>query len=82
METQKPRFNPRVLDRIKFNNMIRTEKALAQLIGVNVSTMSRWRNGDSGPGWEATAKILKLGISPDEMILNSSEDENHVSYAA
>lgn len=82
MATVKPKFNPRVLDRIQFEHGVRSERALAKLIGVNTSTLHRWRSGEGGPTWESTARIIKLGIRPDEMILNHVDEYELAAQAA
>lgn len=74
-------FNPRALDRICYEHAIRTDKELAQLIGVEPSTLFRWRNGDSAPNFRAVFRMAKLGVPFEEMEL-SEETETTVAQAA
>lgn len=67
-------FNPRVLDRISYEHSVRTDKDLAQLIGVEPSTLFRWRNGSSTPNFRATCRMVSLGIPFEEMALEEADN--------
>ena len=51
-----------------------TQKKAANLIGVNVSTLSKWENGTSCPTNKRIPKILEVyGVSYDDIIFLPSD---------
>lgn len=63
------RINPRVLDRIRYEQEIRSDTALAEQLGIDRSTLARWRNGDSSPEFKHIALIVtKYNIPFEDML--------------
>lgn len=61
-------FNPRVLDKIAYQNGIRSDTKLARHLGVNRSTLARWRSGESTPNYGTLSlMVLRDGITIEEM---------------
>lgn len=53
-----------------------TQKKAADLIGVNVSTLSKWEKGKSYPTNKRIPKILEVyGVSYDELIFLPANNE-------
>lgn len=82
METMAEKFNPRALDRIQYEHQVRSDRALAKLLGVNASTLHRWRQGDGSPSFAAVVRMKKLGISLDQMVLGNADNYDLAASAA
>lgn len=68
------KFNPRSLDRIKYEQGIRTDTELAAQLGVNRSTVSRWREGGGSPTFAAVSQmVLRFGIPYADLTIQSEE---------
>ena len=64
------RLNPRALDRIRFEQEIRSDTELAATLGVSRATIKRWRDGDSSPPLEQIAlMVIRFGIPFADLIL-------------
>lgn len=64
------RLNPRALDRIRYEQAIRSDSELAATLGVSRTTINRWRNGDSTPSLEQIAlMVIRFGIPFEDLIL-------------
>lgn len=71
MQTQ---FNPRALDRIRFEQEIRSDTELATVLGVSRATVKRWRDGDSAPSMDQLAMmVMGFGIPFEHLILTDQE---------
>lgn len=61
-------FNPSVLDKIRYEQGIRSDTALADALDVDRSTVTRWRNGESIPSFTTLSRMVwEYGISFKEM---------------
>lgn len=66
----KTQFNPRALDRIRYEQEIRSDTELAATLGVSRTTIKRWRDGGSSPSLEQVALIvIRFGIPFEDLIL-------------
>lgn len=64
------RFNTRALDRIRYEQEIRSDTDLATTLGVSRATIQRWRNGYSSPSLEqVTLMVVRFGIPFEDLIL-------------
>lgn len=64
------RFNPRALDRVRYEQEIRSDTELATTLGVSRATIKRWRNGDSSPSLEQIAlMVIRFSIPFEDLIL-------------
>ena len=64
------RLNPRALDRIRYEQQIRSDSELATELGVSRATIKRWRDGDSSPSLEQIAlMVIRFGIPFEDLIL-------------
>lgn len=64
------RFNPRTLDRIRYEQEIRSDTELATTLGVSRATIQRWRNGGSSPSLGQIAlMVIRFGIPFEDLIL-------------
>lgn len=67
-------FNPRVLDKIAYQQGIRTDTKLAEHLGVNRATINRWRRGTGNPSYAVLCQmVLRDGITFEEMRSGPSE---------
>lgn len=72
---QKPTFNPRVLDRIKYESGLHTWESLAAELGVSYSRLKNWRDGKSAPSFAETVAIAwRHKIPLEAMVRESYED--------
>lgn len=70
------RMNSRVLDRIRYEQEIRSDTELATVLGVSRATVKRWRDGDSSPSMEQIAlMVIRFGIPFEDLILVDNEAE-------
>lgn len=68
------RMNPRALDRIRYEQEIRSDTELATVLGVSRATVKRWRDGDSSPSMEQIAlMVIRFGIPFKDLILVDNE---------
>lgn len=68
------RLNPRALDRIRFEQEIRSDTELATVLGVSRATVKRWRDGDSSPSMEQIAlMVIRFDIPFEDLILVDRE---------
>lgn len=68
------RMNPRALDRIRYEQEIRSDTELATVLGVSRATVKRWRDGDSSPSMEQIAlMVIRFGIPFEDLILVDNE---------
>ena len=68
------RLNPRALDRIRFEQEIRSDTELATVLGVSRTTVKRWRDGDSAPSMEQIAlMVIRFGIPFEDLILTAQD---------
>ena len=68
------RMNSRVLDRIRYEQEIRSDTELATVLGVSRATVKRWRDGDSSPSMEQIAlMVIRFGIPFEDLILVDNE---------
>ena len=52
-----------------------SQKALADILGVDPVSVNRWEHGDSKPNWDYLRKISKvLGVSIDYLLSNDEGD--------
>ena len=59
----KTRLNPRALDRIRYEQAIRSDSELATELGVSRTTIKRWRDGESVPAMTQMAMmVMQFGI--------------------
>lgn len=66
----KTQFNPRALDRIRYEQEIRSDTELAATLGVSRATIKRWRDGGSSPSLEQVALVvIRFGIPFEDLIL-------------
>lgn len=66
-------FNPRVLDRIKYENQIKNDSELAKELNVERSTIARWRNKEGSPNFAALAQMaLRYKIPFAEMAVEEN----------
>lgn len=64
------RLNPRALDRVRYEQEIRSDTELATTLGVSRATIKRWRNGDSSPSLEQIAlMVIRFSIPFEDLIL-------------
>ncbi|NDO78231.1 helix-turn-helix domain-containing protein [Kocuria indica] len=70
------RLNPRALDRIRYEQEIRSDTELATVLGMSRATVKRWRDGDSSPSMEQIAlMVIRFGIPFEDLILVDHEAE-------
>lgn len=63
-------FNPRALDRIRYEREIRSDTELAATLGVSRTTIQRWRNGYSSPSLEQIAlMVFRFDIPFEDLTL-------------
>lgn len=68
------RLNPRSLDRIRFEQEIRSDTELATTLGVSRTTIKRWRDGDSAPSLDQLAMmVMQFGIDFPDLILTDQD---------
>lgn len=68
------RMNPRALDRVRYEQEIRSDTELATVLGVSRATVKRWRDGDSSPSMEQIAlMVIRFGIPFEDLILVDNE---------
>lgn len=68
------RLNPRALDRIRFEQEIRSDTELATTLGVSRATIKRWRDGGSSPSMDQIAlMVIRFGIPFEDLILTGQE---------
>ena len=64
------RLNPRALDRIRYEQEIRSDTELASTLGVSRTTIKRWRDGGSSPSLEQVAlMVILFGIPFEDLVL-------------
>ncbi|MFW0183810.1 hypothetical protein ACN082_09970 [Rothia sp. CCM 9417] len=72
---QKPHFNPRVLDRIKYEQGVHTWSDLAILLGTSYTKLKNWRDGVSAPNFSETVMIAyRFNIPLQDMTVESYEE--------
>lgn len=68
------RLNPRALDRIRYEQEIRSDTELATTLGVSRATIKRWRDGGSSPSMEQIAlMVIRFGIPFEDLILTGQD---------
>ena len=68
------RLNPRALDRIRFEQEIRSDTELATTLGVSRATIKRWRDGGSSPSMDQLAvMVMRFGIDFPDLIVVDQE---------
>lgn len=68
------RLNSRALDRIRYEQEIRSDTDLATTLGVSRTTIQRWRNGYSSPSLEQVAlMVIRFGIPFEDLVLVGRE---------
>lgn len=68
------KFNPRVLDRIRYEQDLKNDKELAEHLGVSRTSIHRWRSGAGTPSFEVLSRIvLKDGIPYEAMAIPVTE---------
>ena len=68
------RLNPRALDRIRYEQEIRSDTELATTLGVSRATIKRWRDGGSSPSMEQIAlMVIRFGIPFKDLILTGQD---------
>ncbi|MFJ3030989.1 helix-turn-helix domain-containing protein [Rothia terrae] len=65
------KFNPDVLRKLKYEHKVDSDKELAELLGVEPSTIFRWKKHQASPNWAATARMVSLGLSWSEMAMEA-----------
>lgn len=72
---QKPTFNPRVLDTIKWKRGLHTWDSLAAELGISLSRLKNWRDGKSAPSFAETVSISwRYRIPLEDMVRESYEE--------
>jgi transcriptional regulator with XRE-family HTH domain len=75
-------FRPGLLDRLKTNNGIRSDEALARLMGISRSTLQNYRNG-SEPSLRAVVLLADaFGLALGEVLVKPEDDEQHEAVGA
>lgn len=68
------RLNPRALDRIRYEQEIRSDTELAKSLNVSRGTVRRWRDGESSPSMEQLAlMVIRFGIPFEDLIVVDHE---------
>lgn len=69
-------FRPGLLDRIKTNNGINSDEALARLMGISRATLQRYKNGEE-PSLRAIANLADaFGLALGEIVVKPEPAEH------
>ncbi|MBF0808836.1 hypothetical protein E4U03_09510 [Rothia nasimurium] len=80
---QEPHFNPRVLDRIKYEAGIHKWNDLAILLGVSYTKLKNWREGKSTPSFAETILMsYRFRIPIQDMTVETYEEILEMAKAA
>lgn len=68
-------FRPGLLDRLKTNNGIQSDEALARIMGISRATLQRYKNGDE-PSLRAIANLADaFGLALGEIVVKPEPQE-------